>query len=287
MSAPSHTLPRRARWARPLSGSDVLFWVSAVVLAGVIVVAVAAPALAPYDPEAIDLRASLSGPSAEHWLGTDQSGRDVLSRTLTGARLSLLAPAFILAIASTIGPVLGVLAAWRGGWADALVSRATDVLYAFPGLLFAVLAIAVLGPGVVAAVVALGLAYFPTIAKLTRSVALSEKERDYVAAYRVQGMGGMRLCLTRLLPNIAPVIIGYVVVLFGEALISLASLSFLGFGVQPPASDWGLMVSSGQLALLQGAFWPSLVPGVAIVITVVAINVVGVRIADRLGRVEP
>ncbi|MER5443603.1 ABC transporter permease [Streptomyces sp. NPDC002790] len=254
------------------------------VLALVVLAALAAPLLAPYAPDAIDLSASLVGTGSEHLLGTDSSGQDLLSRVLYGARSSLVAPVALLAVAAALGVTLGVLAAWRGGWVDTLVSRLTDVMYAFPGLLFTVLIIAVFGAGMTTSVLALGLAFTPTIAKYTRSLALSEARKPYVDAYRVQGMGGARICALHLVPNLGRSILGYLVVLFGEALMSLATLSYLGFGAQPPSSDWGLMVQEGQAAIVQGALLPALVPGTAIALVVVSFNVVGVWAADRLGK---
>ncbi|WP_328632675.1 ABC transporter permease [Streptomyces sp. NBC_00356] len=254
------------------------------VLALVVLAALAAPLLAPYAPDAIDLSASLVGTGAEHLLGTDSSGQDLLSRVLYGARSSLVAPVALLAVAAALGVTLGVLAAWRGGWVDTLVSRLTDVMYAFPGLLFTVLIITVFGAGMTTSVLALGLAFTPTIAKYTRSLALSEARKPYVDAYRVQGMGGARICALHLVPNLGRSILGYLVVLFGEALMSLATLSYLGFGAQPPSSDWGLMVQEGQAAIVQGALLPAMVPGTAIALVVVSFNVVGVWAADRLGK---
>ncbi|MCX4675076.1 ABC transporter permease [Streptomyces sp. NBC_01433] len=262
-------------------------WPTGVVVAGaalalVVVAAVLAPLLAPYAPDAIDLSASLNGTTGAHLLGTDSSGQDLLSRVLYGARTSLIAPVLLLAIAAVLGVALGTLAAWRGGWADTVVSRLTDVMYAFPGLLFTVLIIAVFGAGMTTSVLALGLAYTPTVAKYTRSVALAERRKPYIDAYRVQGMGGARICGRHLVPNLGRSITGYLVVLFGEALMSLATLSYLGFGAQPPSSDWGLMVQEGQAAVVQGALLPAMVPGVAIALVVVSFNVVGVWAADRL-----
>ncbi|MGD6753735.1 ABC transporter permease [Streptomyces sp. BH105] len=257
---------------------------AAAVLALVVLAALAAPLLAPYAPDAIDLSASLVGTGGDHLFGTDSSGQDLLSRVLYGARSSLVAPVALLAVAAALGVTLGVLAAWRGGWVDTLVSRLTDVMYAFPGLLFTVLIIAVFGAGMTTSVLALGLAFTPTIAKYTRSLALSEARKPYVDAYRVQGMGGARICALHLVPNLGRSILGYLVVLFGEALMSLATLSYLGFGAQPPSSDWGLMVQEGQAAIVQGALLPALVPGTAIALVVVSFNVVGVWAADRLGR---
>ncbi|RZQ60830.1 ABC transporter permease [Amycolatopsis suaedae] len=256
--------------------------ISAGFLGIVVIAAVFAPWIAPYEPDGIDLSATLEGPSWQHLLGVDQSGRDLLSRIIWGARETLLGPLALLAIAAVLGVVLGTVAAWRGGWLDTVISRLTDVMYAFPGLLFVVLVVAVFGDGMVTAVIALGLAFAPTIAKFTRSLALAERTRPYIDAYRVQGVGGVQLCTRYLVPNIAPAILGYLVVLFGEALMGLATLSYLGFGAQPPSADWGLMVQEGQPALVLGAALPALVPGLTIALVVVAFNVVGVRLADRL-----
>lgn len=261
-----------------------LLWAAAVYLVIIVSVALLAPLLAPTAPDAIDLSAGFQGASRKHLLGTDRLGRDILSRLMYGARLSLVGPLGILTIAGIIGAVVGVVAAWTGGWIDSAISRATDALFAFPGLLFAVFVIAIVGRGLAAAVIALGLAYFPVIAKLTRSAALSERERAYIEAYRVQGFSGLTIAIRFLLPNVVSVVLGYIVVLFGSALLSLASLSFLGFGAQPPQSDWGLMVSEGQLALIQGHPLPALAPAVCIGLTVLAVNIIGVRISDRLGR---
>ncbi|MDX3529419.1 ABC transporter permease [Streptomyces sp. ID05-39B] len=275
----STLLPASARTRRRPIG----VFLAAGFLGLVVIAAVLAPLLAPYLPDAIDLSSSLAGTSSEHMLGTDASGQDLLSRVLYGARTSLIAPILLLVIAAVIGVTLGTVAAWRGGWADTLVSRVTDVMYAFPGLLFVVLIISVTGTGMTTSVLGLGLAFAPTIAKYTRSVALTERSKTYIDAYRVQGMSGTRICVRHLMPNLARSIAGYLVVLFGEALMSLATLSYLGFGAQPPSSDWGLMVQEGQAAIVQGALLPALVPGTAIACVVVAFNIVGVWAADRLG----
>lgn len=271
---------------RRVPRSDVLYWISLSFIVVMAIVAIMAPLIAPYGPGKADFANTQGTPSAEYLLGTDQMGRDILSRLIYGAQASLLGPVVILALASAIGVPLGVFMAWRGRWFDAIASRATDMFYAFPGLFFALLVIAVFGRGMTAVTVALGLAFFPTITKFTRSLALAEIGKPYIDAYRVQGVSGFVICFGRLLPNIAPAVLGYIVVLFGDALMSLAGLSFLGFGAQPPSSEWGLMVSEGQIALLQGAWLPTIVPGLAIVLTVVTVNLVGVRIADRIGKGE-
>jgi len=276
--------------AKALGGyrrTPIAFRLAVAFLLLVILVALAANWVAPHDPDAVDFAASLSGPTAEHLLGADQSGRDVLSRLLYGTRTSLIGPLCVLVIATALGAAFGLAAAWFEGWPDTVLSRITDIMLAFPGLLFAVFTIAILGRGLPAAVVALGIAFYPTVAKLTRSVARAELRRPYIEAYRLQGLSGLHICVVRVLPNIAPVVLGYAVVLFGDALLGLAGLSYLGLGAQPPSSDWGLAVSEGQLALIQGHFLPALVPAVAIVLTAVAVNIVGVRAADLIAGEEP
>ncbi|WP_415953404.1 ABC transporter permease [Streptomyces sp. KLOTTS4A1] len=269
-----------------LFGQGPLFAVSVAVLAVLVLVAVLAPLLSPYDPEALDLSASLVGTSGEHLLGTDQSGRDILSRLLHGARTGLLGPLLVVGASTLLGTVIGVVAAWRGGWADAVLSRSMDLVFAIPGLLLAILLVSVTGPGMTAPVIAMAVAYTPYAGRLVRGLARQEKARPYVEAYRVQGWSGWTVCLRHLLPNIAPTVLAQSAINFGYALMDLAALSFLGFGVQPPAADWGAMINEGQGAVLQGAMLPALAPSVCIVLAVVAFGIVGEGLADRIARRE-
>ncbi|PRA02473.1 ABC transporter permease [Arthrobacter sp. MYb229] len=253
----------------------------------VILGAVLAPWIAPYAPDEIDFSAIWTSPGAGHLFGTDQLGRDIFSRVLFGARESLIGPLLLLALATVLGVLIGTLAAWHGGWVDTLLARITDVMFAFPGLLFVVLVIAVFGKGPATAILALALAYAPVIAKFTRSIALAELSRPYIDAYRIQGVSAPMICLRYLIPNMSPALLGYLVVLFGEGLMSLATLSFLGFGAQPPSSEWGLMVQEGQAGIIQGHLWPTLAPGLVIAAVVVAVNIVGVRLSDQLNVKKP
>ncbi|MEV6281540.1 ABC transporter permease [Kribbella sp. NPDC051770] len=258
------------------------FYLSAGVLALAVIAAVFAPLVSPFDPSQTDFSALWQPPSATHWLGTDQLGRDILSRIIHGARPSLLGAIALLAVATVMGVLIGITAAWKGGWVDTALSRVTDVMFAFPGLLFVVLVIAVFDRGQLTSVLGMALAYAPAIAKFTRAIALEEMARPYVDAYRLQGVGGVVLCGKYLLPNLMPTLVGYLVVLFGEGLMSLASLNFLGFGSQPPSSEWGLMVQEGRTGVIQGIVGPALIPGLTIAIVVVATNVIGVRLSDKL-----
>ncbi|MFI7443283.1 ABC transporter permease [Nonomuraea indica] len=279
---------RRHRPSTParLLGGDRLVTAALAVLAVPAVAALCAPLIAPYAPDAVDLSATLSGAGAEHLLGADQSGRDVLSRLIHGARTGLLGPLLVVVVSTVAGTLLGVAAAWLGGAVDALLSRAMDLVFSFPALLLAILLVAVSGPGLTAPVLAMSVAYAPYVGRLARSAALQEKTRPYIQAYRVQGWSGWAICLRHLVPNIAPLVLAQSVTNFGYALMDLAALSFLGFGVQPPTADWGAMVNEGAAALLQGAMLPALAPGAAIVITVVAFGIVGEALADRVARRE-
>lgn len=247
----------------------------AAVAALLVALAVLAPVLATHRPDAVNMAAASQDPSAAHWLGTDALGRDLYSRLLYGARISLLGPALVITGATVGGVGLALLCAWRGGRLDRIVSRINDVLFAFPGLLLAVLTVAVLGPGLTAPVVALAIAYLPYMTRIVRGVAVRERRLPYVAALEAAGMSAWRINLRHLLPNLAPFVVAQATAAFGSALIDLAGVSFLGLGVQPPTSDWGLTVSEGQSSLLAGAPGQSLMAGGLIVLTVVVFNLLG------------
>ncbi|MFJ3794109.1 ABC transporter permease [Kitasatospora sp. NPDC090091] len=253
-------------------------------VAVVVLAALLAPWITPGDPNAVDLGDALAGPSAEHLLGVDASGRDTLARLVTGARTSLLGPLGVVAFSTAAGVAVGVTAAWRGGWLDSVLSRGTELVFAFPGLLLAILIVSVYGEGLLAPVLALAVAYLPYVSRLTRSLVLAERARPYVEAYQVQGHSGLQICLRHVLPGIAPVVLAQATVNFGYALIDLAGLSFLGLGVPALTPDWGRMVFDGQSAVQHGYPLSAVLPCLAIVLTVVAFNVVGERWADQVAR---
>ena len=271
------------RWRR-IRGRDALLVVATVVLLLMVVVAILAPVIAPYPPSQTDILSANQGPSSAHLLGTDSLGRDIYSRILFGARLTLLGPTLIIAIATVVGVLLAISAVWFGGWYDATVSRTLNVLFALPGLLVAIVAVAVIGPGLTAPVVALSIAYMPYIARILRSVALRERSLAYVEAGSLVGLSGWAVCRRHLLPNVMPIIRAQATLAFGSALVDLAAVSYLGLGVQPPTAEWGVMVASGQSSLLNGYPWESLSAGVAIVVVVVIVNVIGERLALRAER---
>ena len=261
-----------------------LDWVM-VVCAGFIItitaVALLAPWIAPHNPDQLNILSANEGPSASHLLGTDELGRDLLSRLIWGARLSLLGPALIVVIETTVGTAIAIAAAWLGGWFDNVISRVLDILFAFPGLIFAILAVAIFGPGLVAPVIALSIAYIPYDARVLRSVALRERNLPYIQACYVEGLPTRTITLRHLLPNIMPFVLVQATLSFGYALIDLAAISYLGLGVAPPASEWGLMVANGQASILTGHPEESLYAGLMIVVTVVAFNLLGDRLATR------
>lgn len=265
----------------------VSFYVALGVLALIVVTAVAAPLLAPHQPETTDLLASNAGPgTAGHLLGADSTGRDTLSRLLYGARLSLLAPLFVVLIAGALGTGFALMAARRRGWADALISRTMDLIFAFPALLLAMLSVAVFGAGLTAPILALAVAYTPFIGRVIRSVAMQEEARPYVGSYEVMGFGSAFIAVRHVLPNVLPVLVAQCALSFGYAMVDLASLSYLGLGVQPPSADWGVMINSSQDAILQGNPWSGIVPGVAVMITVVCVNIVGEHLGGSTRRDE-
>ncbi len=263
-------------------GGSWLFRLSCLVLVGFVALAAFAPLLAPYRPDQTDLLLSLAPPSPAHWLGTNQFGQDTLSRIIYGSRTSLIGPLSIVVLSTVLGILLGLVAGWRSGWIDAALSRIFDITFAFPGLLLAILAVALFGKGLAAPVVAMSIAYTPFVARLVRSLVLQAKSRPYIAAYQVQGFGSVHIATRRLLPNIAPTVLAQSTLNFGYAMIDLAALSFLGLGVQPPTADWGAMINEGRGAVLSGQPLSAIAPALAIIVVVVAFNIVGEELADRV-----
>lgn len=279
----SPTLAIRVLRAPRAARADAVFLASTVVILAFALAAVFAPLLAPYDPDAVDFMAANAGPSAAHWLGTDALGRDLLSRVIYGARTALLAPLLVVVLSTALGALLGLAAAWRGGWLDAVLARVFDVVFAFPSLLIAIMAVALFGKGLAAPVAAMSIAYIPFVARLTRTLVVTERHRPYVSAYRVQGFGGAWIALRRVLPNVTPVVGAQSTLNFGYVLAELAALSFLGLGVQPPTADWGAMINEAQAGLAGGYFLPALVPATAVVVVVVAVNIIGEDLSRRVG----
>lgn len=247
----------------------------------IVATAIAAPAIAPGNPIALNVSQSLDAPGPRHWLGTDQFGRDILSRILYGARTSLAMGLVAVAISVAGGAMLGLLSGFYRGGVDLSVMRLVDVMLAFPGILLALVIIAVLGPNLGSAMIAVGISGMPVFIRVVRSATLSVREFQFVEAARVVGCGDGRILARHILPNVAAPVIVLVTLGIPNAIIAGAALSFLGLGVKPPTPDWGAMLSNGR-AFMTTAWWLSTFPGLAIVIIVLAINLFGDGLRDAL-----
>lgn len=275
MSAPDKT-PRTVRGAprarrRRLPPAVV---VGAVILALLALAALAAPLLAPHDPEAVDAARVLGAPDLSHPFGSDSLGRDVLSRVLFGFRVSLAVALSSVGLACLLAVPLGLLAGYRGGWVDALISRPMDMLLVLPALLLAVSLIAILGPGARIAALAIAVIYLPILYRVMRASAASTSAMAYVEGARARGSSALATALAHVLPNSVGALAVQASVLTGFALQVEAALSFLGLGAQPPTPSLGLMLSDGRDVLTQ-APWVEVWPGLAIVVTVLALNLLG------------
>jgi peptide/nickel transport system permease protein len=253
--------------------------IGACVLVAVTLAAIFAGQVSPYNPIRQDFRVEHEPPSAAHWMGTDEFGRDVLSRIIWGAQASLQAGATAASIALVVGLLLGMLAAYYGGRTDSLIMRVMDVVLAFPYILLAIAVVAILGPGLRNAMIAIGIVYVPHYARVVRGAVLSVRARDYVEAARALGAQDGRIMWQHVLPNtLAPVIV-QTTLNVGTAIIDTAGLSFLGLGTQPPTPDWGNMLSAGRSYVIDSP-WIATFPGLAILVTVLAFNLMGDALRD-------
>lgn len=250
------------------------------VMALLVLVALFAPLLAPQNPNAIHLDATLLDPGSGHLLGTDLEGRDILSRLIVGARTSLGGATVVVVLSSLIGIPLGAIGGLVGGTIDGVLARVWDVLLGFPALLLAILIVATFGRGLWTAAIAISVVYVPLMARVTRGYTLVERERAYVSALRLQGFGRIRILARHIMPNIRPGLVSQLTLNFGYALLDLAALSFIGLGVQPPTSDWGSMLTDAKSTMLE-SFNPVIWPALALIVTILAVNLVGERFADR------
>ena len=251
------------------------------VIALFIAVAVAAPLIAPYDPVATSWTAIRKAPSMQHWMGTDENGRDVLSRVVFGARASLLAGIVSVLIAAGVGVPVGLLAGFAGGVVDAVIGRVIDAMLACPFLILAIALAAFLGPALTNAMIAIGVTAAPVFARVARSATMDTMTYDYVEAARAVGNPPWRVALRHVAPNIVPPVLVQATLAIALAIIAEASLSFLGLGQQPPAPSWGSMLNSAQRFLTQ-APWLAVFPGAAIFLAVLAFNLVGDGLRDAL-----
>ena len=252
-----------------------------VVIVVMILSAIFADVVAPYDPLEINYMAILAPPSAEHWMGTDDFGRDIFSRVLYGARTALAVGFISSLVGCSIGALIGMISAYAGGWIDTLIQRVMDVILAFPSLLLALVLVAVLGPGLTNAMIAIAIVYQPHFARLTRAAVMGEMRREYVTAARVAGAGNLRLMFKTILPNCLGPLIVQATLSFSSAVLDSAALGFLGMGAQPPAPEWGTMLAEAREFILR-AWWVVTLPGLAILVSVLAINMMGDGLRDAL-----
>jgi len=243
--------------------------------------AIFAPCIAPYDPLEMNFNVILASPSSSHIFGTDMYGRDIFSRIVYGARISLKIGFIVVGIGATVGTILGGTAGYFGGLYDMIIMRIVDLLLAFPFLILAIVIAAALGPSIVNVMVALGSVSWLRYARIVRGEVLSIKEREYIDAGRAIGASNLRILIRHVLPNCAACVLVLATLQMASALIAAASLNFLGMGVQPPQPAWGAMLNDAQ-EFLREAWWYSFFPGVAIVITVLGINFVGDGLRDAL-----
>lgn len=251
------------------------------VIVAFIALAVFAPLIVPYDPVATSWSLVRKPPSALHWFGTDDLGRDILARVIFGARASLVAGAISVGIALSIGVPFGLLAGYRGGFVDALISRITDAMLACPFLILAIALAAFLGPSLGNAMIAIGVSTTPVFIRLTRGQTIGVKVEDYVEAARSIGNPPWRIALFHILPNILPALLVQATLSIAAAIIAEAALSFLGLGQQPPSPSWGSMLNSAQ-RFLTNAPWMALWPGLAIFLVVLSFNLIGDGLRDAL-----
>jgi len=271
--------PGQRAWRRLLRRRGAMFGLVIVIF--FVVLAVFAPYIAPYDPVATSWSAVRAAPSADYWFGTDEIGRDVLSRVVWGARASLLAGLVSVCISMALGVPVGLLAAYVGGWTDGLISRFTDSMLAVPFLILAIALAAFLGPSLTNAMIAIGVSATPIFIRLTRAQVLAVKVEDFVEAARAVGNPHWRIALRHILPNVLPPLIVQSTLAIAAAVIAEASLSFLGLGQQPPAPSWGSMLNTAKNFVDQ-APWMAIWPGLSIFLLVLSFNLLGDGLRDAL-----
>ncbi len=278
---------KAGRLARPGAGAlaklarNWILLLSGTLLAGVVLVSLAAPLVATFDPNKMDTRASLLAPSAEHIFGTDQFGRDVFSRVIHGGRVSLEVALTAVFTAVVVGGLIGLVTGYYGGWTDTVTMRLMDVLIAFPSLLLALFLVAALGPDLKNLILAIGLTRVPYFARLVRAEVMALAQRPFIAASRTMGASDLRVLARHLLPNVTPLLIIFGTTDIGTAIITESSLSYLGLGAQPPTPSWGRMLTEAR-AFLGQATWLGVFPGLFIMITVIGFNLVGDGLRDIL-----
>lgn len=275
--------PRRSEWRRfrRVFLSRKLVMIGMVILLFLVFIAIFAPWLAPFPPNIPVLEDALQNPNSAHWLGTDALGRDLLSRIMWGARTSLGIGLVVVALASVIGVILGLLAGYYGGWINAVIMRIIDALMSFPMIILALVIAALLGNGIKNVVIALSIAMMPSYARVMCAQVLSIKENDYITASRSLGSSNPRIMFSHILHNCLPPLIVMITMMLGSVILAEAGLSYLGIGISPPTPSWGSMINDGQQYLLDIPII-SFAPGVALMFTIFAFNMIGDGLRDAL-----
>ncbi len=258
-----------------------LAMVGLLIVLALVVVAALAPLLAPHHPYDQDLANRLQPPTAGHWLGTDGFGRDILSRLIHGARLTLMIVALVALTAPVIGLVIGTVAGYRGGWVDAALMRVTDIFLAFPKLILALAFVAALGPGIENAVIAIAITSWPPYARLARAETLTIRHADFISAARLQGASGPRIVLGHIMPLCVASLVVRTTLDMAGVILTAAGLGFLGLGAQPPLPEWGAMIAAGRQNVLE-QWWVAAMPGLAIFVVSLGFNLLGDGLRDVL-----
>lgn len=261
--------------------TKVKFAVLLILVLAVLLIAALAPHLVPYDPYEQNLSEALRAPGAEHLLGTDRYGRDMLSRVIMGSQTTIYSALLLVAVITVNGTVIGMICGYCGGRLDEVIMRISDVFLAFPGMVFAIAVAGVLGGGIMSAVIALACISWPKYARIARSQVMAVKDEPYIAAARLACSGGVKIIWKHILPNIAGTILVTATLDIGTMIMEIAGLSFLGLGAMPPAAEWGSMMSNGR-SMLQTSAWVILAPGCAIFLTVMLFNLLGDTVRDLL-----
>jgi peptide/nickel transport system permease protein len=280
MTAIPVALPRRIRLRVPLGAA-----IGSAILLVYVTVALFAPLLAPYSPTEIFIGSPFDPPNALTWLGTDNLGRDVLSRTLYGSRTILLMAGSAAAGAAILGGLLGMLLGTVGGWIDETAMRLLEIVMSIPSIIFALLIIGTLGPGAVLVTAVVGLLYVPNVARVVRAATQAVAQEDFVAAARARGEGSLSIVLREILPNVIGTLVVEFSIRTGYSILFIGGLGFLGFGAQPPTADWGLMVNEGR-GTIDASAWPVLAPAIGMAVLVTGVNLFSDGILRLLGPTE-
>jgi len=258
-----------------------LAMVGLALVVALVLIAALAPWIAPYPPSIGELSARLQPPSAQHWFGTDDQGRDILSRLIHGSRITLYVVVLVAVLAAPIGLLVGTAAGYAGGWLDAVLMRITDIFLAFPRLILALAFVAALGPGIENAVIAIAITSWPPYARIARAETLTIRQADYISAVKLLGASPVRIVLRHVMPMCVPSVIVRVTLDMAGIILTAAGLGFLGLGAQPPMPEWGAMIAAGRAYVLD-QWWVAAAPGAAIFIVSLAFNLLGDGLRDAL-----